>query len=111
MLMFMTAKWAEAAAINAMMTYACFYGGFGQMVAGVFEVSMLYAPMGGSAGFVACLAPRSQKTGVTSLVTPTARASHVLEKCLSMPGAGLDVLVRCLSSIAAECVGGTVSQC
>jgi succinate-acetate transporter protein len=38
MLMFINAKWVEAATVNAMMMYACFYGGFGQMVAGVFEV-------------------------------------------------------------------------
>jgi succinate-acetate transporter protein len=40
MLMFINAKWVEAATVNAMMMYACFYGGFGQMVAGVFEVSL-----------------------------------------------------------------------
>jgi hypothetical protein len=38
MLMFINAKWVEPATLNAMMMYACFYGGFGQMVAGVFEV-------------------------------------------------------------------------
>jgi succinate-acetate transporter protein len=40
MLMFINAKWVEAATLNAMMMYACFYGGFGQMVAGVFEVGV-----------------------------------------------------------------------
>lgn len=38
MLMFINAKWVEPATLNAMMMYACFYGGFGQMVAGVFEM-------------------------------------------------------------------------
>lgn len=38
MLMFVTTKWVEGAALNAVITYACFYGGFGQMVAGVFEM-------------------------------------------------------------------------
>ncbi|KAF8063821.1 satP [Scenedesmus sp. PABB004] len=38
MLMFVDAEWAERAAISSVITYACFYGGFGQMVAGVFEL-------------------------------------------------------------------------
>lgn len=38
MLMFITTTWAEDATIAAVIAYACFYGGFGQMVAGVFEV-------------------------------------------------------------------------
>lgn len=38
MLMFITTKWAEATTLNSVITYACFYGGFGQMVAGIFEV-------------------------------------------------------------------------
>eukprot|EP00878_Enallax_costatus_P036227 GHUV01040617.1.p1 GENE.GHUV01040617.1~~GHUV01040617.1.p1 ORF type:complete len:128 (-),score=7.49 GHUV01040617.1:47-430(-) len=38
MLMFITTKWAEVAAISSVISYACFYGGFGQMVAGIFEV-------------------------------------------------------------------------
>lgn len=41
MLMFIDARWSEDPAIIAVMCYACFYGGFGQMVAGVFEVSQL----------------------------------------------------------------------
>lgn len=42
MLMFINAKWVEPATLNAMMMYACFYGGFGQMVAGVFEVGSCF---------------------------------------------------------------------
>eukprot|EP00882_Tetradesmus_deserticola_P000109 GHRQ01000122.1.p1 GENE.GHRQ01000122.1~~GHRQ01000122.1.p1 ORF type:complete len:236 (+),score=41.43 GHRQ01000122.1:170-877(+) len=38
MLMFIDAGWSEDPAIIAVMCYACFYGGFGQMVAGVFEL-------------------------------------------------------------------------
>lgn len=38
MLMFITTTWAEDATIAAVISYAIFYGGFGQMVAGVFEV-------------------------------------------------------------------------
>eukprot|EP00775_Hariotina_reticulata_P003363 gene3363-3638_t len=38
MLMFVTAKWAEVAALNAVIFYALFYGGVGQMVAGIFEM-------------------------------------------------------------------------
>ena len=38
MLMFITTTWAEDATIAAVLSYAIFYGGFGQMVAGVFEV-------------------------------------------------------------------------
>lgn len=38
MLMFVTTEWAEAPTIGAVITYAVFYGGFGQMVAGVFEL-------------------------------------------------------------------------
>lgn len=38
MLMFITTSWAEDATIAAVICYAAFYGGFGQMVAGVFEV-------------------------------------------------------------------------
>jgi hypothetical protein len=38
MLMFITTGWGEDATIAAVISYAIFYGGFGQMVAGVFEV-------------------------------------------------------------------------
>lgn len=38
MLMFIETKWAEEAVIVSVISYAVFYGGFGQMVAGVFEV-------------------------------------------------------------------------
>lgn len=38
MLMFVTTQWSEATFLNTVITYACFYGGFGQMVAGVFEL-------------------------------------------------------------------------
>lgn len=38
MLMFVTTTWAEAGLLTSVMAAACFYGGFGQMVAGVFEV-------------------------------------------------------------------------
>lgn len=38
MLMFIDTKWAEEAVIASVISYAVFYGGFGQMVAGVFEV-------------------------------------------------------------------------
>lgn len=38
MLMFIISKWVEEPTIVSVMVYACFYGGFGQMVAGVFEV-------------------------------------------------------------------------
>eukprot|EP00877_Chromochloris_zofingiensis_P014073 jgi/Chrzof1/891/Cz01g32260.t1 len=38
MLMFVTTTWVEAAFATTVITYACFYGGFGQMVAGVFEL-------------------------------------------------------------------------
>jgi succinate-acetate transporter protein len=38
MLMFITTGWGEDATIAAVISYAMFYGGFGQMVAGVFEV-------------------------------------------------------------------------
>lgn len=41
MLMFVTTTWVEAAFATTVITYACFYGGFGQMVAGVFEVSTI----------------------------------------------------------------------
>jgi succinate-acetate transporter protein len=52
MLMFIDAKWAEDPAIIAVMCYACFYGGFGQMVAGVFEVRRYQLA---AAADVACL--------------------------------------------------------
>jgi hypothetical protein len=38
MLMFIDTKWAEEAVIASVISYAVFYGGFGQMVAGVFEL-------------------------------------------------------------------------
>jgi hypothetical protein len=38
MLMFIETKWAEEAVIASVISYAVFYGGFGQMVAGVFEL-------------------------------------------------------------------------
>lgn len=38
MLMFVTTSWAEASFLTQQITYAAFYGGFGQMVAGVFEL-------------------------------------------------------------------------
>jgi succinate-acetate transporter protein len=41
MLMFITTGWGEDATIAAVISYAIFYGGFGQMVAGVFEVRAL----------------------------------------------------------------------
>lgn len=40
MLMFITTTWAESATLTAVIAYAFFYGGFGQMVAGVFEVGV-----------------------------------------------------------------------
>ena len=38
MLMFIDTKWGEEAMLASVISYAVFYGGFGQMVAGVFEV-------------------------------------------------------------------------
>lgn len=38
MLMFVTTTWTEATFIATVISYACFYGGFGQMVAGVLEL-------------------------------------------------------------------------
>lgn len=38
MLMFVNTTWTESTFIATVMCYACFYGGFGQMVAGVFEL-------------------------------------------------------------------------
>lgn len=52
MLMFITTSWAEEATIAAVVAYACFYGGFGQMVAGVFEVCLM--------GLTAHCCPRTQ---------------------------------------------------
>lgn len=39
MLMFVVTSWGESAAMAAVMSYAVFYGGFAQLVAGVLEVS------------------------------------------------------------------------
>eukprot|EP00878_Enallax_costatus_P000333 GHUV01000410.1.p1 GENE.GHUV01000410.1~~GHUV01000410.1.p1 ORF type:complete len:229 (+),score=47.32 GHUV01000410.1:148-834(+) len=38
MLMFIDTKWGEEAMLASVISYAVFYGGFGQMVAGVFEL-------------------------------------------------------------------------
>jgi hypothetical protein len=45
MLMFVNTTWTESTFIATVMCYACFYGGFGQMVAGVFEVSHQLPPL------------------------------------------------------------------
>lgn len=49
MLMFITTGWGEDATIAAVISYAIFYGGFGQMVAGVFEVRQQCGGTGGGA--------------------------------------------------------------
>lgn len=43
MLMFIDTKWGEEAMLASVISYAVFYGGFGQMVAGVFEVGVVDA--------------------------------------------------------------------
>lgn len=40
--MFVDAHWAEPAAMSSVITFACFFGGLAQLVAGTLEVWMLH---------------------------------------------------------------------